>query len=183
MARPPEALCDDPFALLEALEAALRRSRQDAAAGEQNWSGLAFRVGDTWLVTPRGEVRESIMPPVLTRVPGARPWLLGLANVRGNLLPVTDLGGLLGVRLHERKARENRVLVLNSDTVPAGFLVDEVAGHRQFSSADQSQAPAGDAASPWAPFVLSAFAREGRTWLAISLHRVAGSDTFVHAGT
>lgn len=183
MARPPEALRNDPFALLQALEAALRQSRHDsAAAGEQSWSGLAFRVGRTWLVAPRGEVRESIVPPVLTRVPGARPWLVGVANVRGSLLPITDLGGLLEVRERERGARENRVLVLNSGSVPAGFLVDEVVGHRQFSANDQVGEIDDATTVPWTSFMLGAFSREDRTWLAISLHRVAASDLFVHAG-
>jgi twitching motility protein PilI len=38
-----------------------------------------------------GEVNEILTLPVLTPVPGTRSWLLGVANVRGNLVPVIDL--------------------------------------------------------------------------------------------
>jgi twitching motility protein PilI len=90
-------LRDDPFALLTAIEKRLQTARVDLAAGSaQYWTGLGFRLGDRWLVAPREDVREVIALPPLTRVPGARPWLLGLANVRGSLLPVCDVHRLLG---------------------------------------------------------------------------------------
>lgn len=179
MARDLEALRDDPFALLQAMEARLRAARQELVGGEHTWVGLGFRVGERWLVAPRGEVREVLPLPTAARVPGAAPWLLGVANVRGNLLPLTDLGRLLGVSSGAAR-REGRLLVLNSDTVPAGFLVDEVVGHRSFVPGDQRHELAREAGA-WAPFLLGAFAREGRAWLVVSLYKVARSDAFVRA--
>src|SRR6185295_11910400 len=150
------ALRNDPFALLLALERRLQTARVDLAAGAaQYWTGLGFRLGDRWLVAPREDVREVIALPPLTRVPGARPWLLGLANVRGGLLPVCDLHRLLGEE-HRTMARGSRVLVYNNDRVPAGFLVDEVAAYRQFTPADQRvELLAGTGALK--PFLLGAF--------------------------
>ena len=37
------------------------------------------------------EVVEILPMPQVTPVPGAQPWLLGVANIRGNLLPIVDL--------------------------------------------------------------------------------------------
>src|SRR5581483_4275050 len=92
-----QALAAQPFELLYALENRLRAARLDIAAGQtQSWTGLGFRLGEHWLVAPREDVREVITLPKVTRVPGAKPWLLGVANVRGNLLPVTDLAQMLG---------------------------------------------------------------------------------------
>jgi twitching motility protein PilI len=175
------ALRDDPFALLGALEQRLQTARVDLAAGAaQFWTGLGFRLGERWLVAPREDVREVIVPPPLTRVPGARPWLLGLANVRGSLLPVCDLHRLLGEE-HRTLARSSRVLVYNSDRVPAGFLVDEVAGYRQFAPADQRHDFVAGS-GPLQPYLLGAFVRDDRPWLALSLHKVAGGDAFNRAG-
>ena len=175
------ALRDDPFELLGALEKRLQATRIDVAAGAaQFWTGLGFRLGDRWLVVPREDVREVIMVPALTRVPGARPWLLGLANVRGSLLPVCDVRRLLGEE-HHTLARGSRVLVFNSDRVPAGFLVDEVVGYRQFTPADQRHELAEDVGA-LKPYLLGAFARDAEPWLVMSLHKLAGGDAFSRAG-
>ncbi|HKY92766.1 MAG TPA: chemotaxis protein CheW, partial [Nevskiaceae bacterium] len=136
------ALRDDPFALLLALEQRLRSVRLDAAVAgvTEVWQGLAYRIGDRWLVSPKGDVREVIPPPRVTRVPNARPWLSGVANARGSLLTVVDLKQLTGGgHASSGDSRSARVLVLNSESVPAGFVVDEVAGYRQFTVVDQGE--------------------------------------------
>lgn len=174
-------LRNDPFELLAALEQRFQAARVDLAAGSaQFWTGLGFRLGDRWLVAPREDVREVITLPPLTRVPGGRPWLLGLANVRGGLLPICDVHRLLGEE-HHTMARSSRVLVYASDRVPAGFLVDEVVGYRQFAPADQRPEIVAEAGA-LQPLLLGAFVRDGQPWLALSLHKLAGGDAFNRAG-
>ena len=181
MDTPPESPPISPFDLLRQLETRLRSARSDALSGQaQTWTGLAFRVREHWCVAPREDIREVITPPPLTRVPGARAWLLGVANLRGNLLPVSDLSGLIGEPA-TTPGRQSKVLVLNSDRVPAGFLVDEVAGYRQFVPADQRHALK-DSVASLAPYLLGAFAREGRPWLVISLRRLSAAPAFLEAG-
>ena len=175
------ALRDNPFDLLAQLEDRLRTARMDFAAGQQeSWTGLGFRLGGDWMVAPREEVKEVIVPPTLTRVPRTRPWFTGVANVRGNLLPVVDLLQLIGAGTHAPGDRA-RVLVLNSEQVPVGFLVDEVAGYRQFVPGDQRHELI-DGAGPAQPYLLGAFERDGRAWRAFSLQKVAQSDGFKLAG-
>jgi twitching motility protein PilI len=177
------ALRDDPFALLLALEQRLRSIRLDAevAGVTEVWQGLAYRIGDRWLVSPKGDVREVIPPPKLTRVPNARPWLTGVANARGSLLTLVDLKQLTGGGHSATDSRSARVLVLNSDQVPAGFVVDEVAGYRQFTVVDQAKATVADD-DPLEPYLLGAFAREGRSWLVLSLHKLANAEALRRAG-
>ena len=174
-------LRDDPYRLLAELDRRLRAMRADAVGtSSQIWQGLAFRQGDRWMVTPKDDVREVIPPPRFTRVPNAKPWLAGVANVRGSLLTLVDLG-LLGGGDGSAGGRTARVLVLNSDQMPAGFLVDEVAGYRQFTPAEQAatEPVAGDL---MAPYVLGGFNREGRHWQVLSLHKLAQSETLRRAG-
>ena len=61
------------------------------AGGREGWRGLSYRIGQHDLVSSFDEVVEILGVPALTPIPGSQPWLLGLANVRGNLLPVADL--------------------------------------------------------------------------------------------
>jgi len=170
-----------PFDLLRQMEGQISAARLDVAAGyTESWTGLAFRVRQFWLLAPREDVREIIRKPKLTRVPGATAWLPGVANVRGSLLPVTDLGLWLGFPAAPEK-REQRVLVFNSDRVPAGFLVDEVAGYRQFAPGDQRHELV-ESAEAMRPFLLGGFNREARDWRVLSLQKVTRDPRFVAAG-
>lgn len=58
-------------------------------------------------------------------VPGARPELLGIKSVRGQILPVVDLARLLGVH---RAAPPARLLVAEARGFRVGFAIDEVTG-------------------------------------------------------
>jgi twitching motility protein PilI len=122
------SLADQPFALLLELERRARAAMSDAdqggAAGEE-WVGIAFRIGSDNFVAGRSDVREVLpLPEKMTRVPGARPWLRGVTNVRGQLLTIVDLRGFLGAG-GVAGDRHSRVLVIASREVPTGVLVDQ----------------------------------------------------------
>lgn len=57
---------------------------------------LTFRVGGQLYALPADEVREVIRPPLVARVPHAPDSLVGVANLRGEVLPVASLHRRLG---------------------------------------------------------------------------------------
>jgi purine-binding chemotaxis protein CheW len=59
----------------------------------------------------------------VTAVPGSRPEMLGVRNMRGQILPVVDLALLLGL---PRAAPPGRLLVAQAGGHQAGFAIDEV---------------------------------------------------------
>jgi len=129
------SLREQPFALLQALE---RRSHAalaggTAVAGElAETVGIAFRLGRQDFLVRREETREVLIPSgSLTRVPGAQGWVRGLANIRGQLLPVMDLKAFLGAG-PTASGRSTRILVAGVGEFPVGLLVDEVYGFRRF---------------------------------------------------
>ena len=124
----------DPVALLRALETGCR----SAAAGlpekveaREEWSGIAFRLGDQQLLVPMGEVIETLPLPRFTAVPNTADWVYGIANVRGRLLSVFDLPGLLYGEVTPPGAR-SRVLAVDFENEYFGLVVDEVYGLRHF---------------------------------------------------
>ncbi|HUZ83919.1 MAG TPA: chemotaxis protein CheW [Gaiellales bacterium] len=56
-------------------------------------------------------------------IPGARPELLGVRNLRGQILPVVDLARLLRI---PRSGPPGRLLVTQAGDLQAGLAVDEV---------------------------------------------------------
>lgn len=100
------------------------------AAGQ--WRGIAYRVGQRRLVSDYDAVSEILTVPQITPVPGAQPWMLGVANVRGNLLPVVDFRQFLeGSRsvLHEG---HQKVIVLRQPGGDVAVTIDELYGQRVF---------------------------------------------------
>lgn len=180
---PLKSLRDRPFELLAELE---RRGRavsaqvtQEGQAGRE-WVGVALRMaGDLYLVA-REETREVLgLPPALTRVPGAKQWIKGLANVRGQLLPVIDLRHFLGSGTTPI-TRNTRVVVVNHREIPAGLLVDEVLGFRRFAEGEFS----GDAPPTVARcerYLAGAFRRASEQWPVLSLRSVLESSAFSEA--
>jgi twitching motility protein PilI len=180
---PLKSLRDRPFELLAELE---RRGRavsaqvsQEGAAGRE-WVGVALRMaGDLYLVA-REETREVLgVPTGLTRVPGAKAWIKGLANVRGQLLPIIDLRQFLGSGMTPL-TRNTRILVVNHREIPAGLLVDEVLGFRRFAEGEFS----GDAPPTVARcerYLAGAFRRANEQWPVLNLRSVLESSAFSEA--
>lgn len=71
--------------------------------------------------------REVVVFDEYTVVPLAPAHLLGVANLRGNILPVVDVRPLLGMSPAEADG-EVRALVVERDGIQVGLLIDEVLG-------------------------------------------------------
>lgn len=77
------------------------------------------------------QVREILEPSEVTRVPMAPPWFLGLANLRGQILPVIDLIGKLAIERAKPAQRPVLVVVdvaLRQGTFQRGLIVDSLGG-------------------------------------------------------
>ncbi len=121
-----------PFEILaryERLSLAHASDTRDKLEAPGLWRGIGFRVGARLLVSGIDEINELLAVPALTPVPGTQPWLLGVANVRGNLVPVIDFARFLfGERtpLTDR----TRLLIVRQGNGNVALLVDEVFGQR-----------------------------------------------------
>lgn len=83
---------------------------------------VRVRVVDEHYALPVEEVAEVVAYGQLTPVPGAPPEVMGVHNLRGQILPVVDLAGPLGLDATEPA----RVVVAESGERRAGLAVDAV---------------------------------------------------------
>lgn len=179
-----EALSGQPFQLLAELErrALAAAAEREGRAGEgDEWVGVGFRLGAESFVAERTDVREVLpVPDVLVRVPGAKPWLRGIANIRGQLLTIVDLKAFLGggVCMADRRAR---VLVTSSRDVPTGLMVDEVIGFRRFGRTDfNEETPA--TAIHCEGFLRGGYKEGPEAWPCFDLLRLLEDQDFLTAG-
>lgn len=84
---------------------------------------VRVRVGTERYALPAEHVPEVATMGELTRVPGAPARLLGVRNLRGEVLPVVDLARALGV--HDA-GEPTRVVVAESGDLRAGLAVEAV---------------------------------------------------------
>jgi twitching motility protein PilI len=179
------SLRDRPFELLKELE---KRSRTvttanapEASAGPE-WVGVACRMGGETFLIAREETREVLgYPAVITRIPGAKSWVRGLANVRGSLLPMLDLRQFLGSGT-TTAGRNTRVVVVNHRDIPAGLVVDEVLGFRRFAESEfNAEAP--PTVIRCEAYLAGAFRRGGEVWPVLSLKTLVESQSFLQAAS
>lgn len=98
---------------------------------QEDWLGVVFELAGERLIAPLGEVSEVLGLPELTALPLTKAWMLGVANVRGRLLPLTDLALFLGLESRER-LKNRKVLVIDKGEVFSGLVVDQVIGISRF---------------------------------------------------
>ena len=143
------------------------------------WRGVGYRVGKRRLASGFDEVVEILGMPPVTPVPGAQPWMLGVANIRGNLLPIVDLKQFLeGERtvLHEGQ----RVLVVRQPGGNVAVTIDELFGQRSFVEEQKIEAaPLAD--GRYANFVEQAYRLGEHEWGVFSLDRLARTPEFRQA--
>lgn len=105
-AAPPPATCDDAAATLTPTKVGI------------------FRIADRLVGIPVEDIGEFVTTPALRAPPIRHPSTRGLCDWRGRLLPVSDIGGLLGAAA-DALAPAWMCVVRRGDLV-LGVLVDEV---------------------------------------------------------
>ncbi len=116
------------------------------AAETGHASAVLFRVGAEWLALPTDAFQEVAERRPIHSLPHQRsPVVLGLANVRGELLVCFSLGHLL--EMDNIPAREQlvagyqRLVVINWKEARATFPVDEVHGPHRFEEGELKRLP------------------------------------------
>ncbi len=146
---------------------------------EEEWIGIGFRLGDLHLVAPLGEVSEILAPPSLSQVPRTKRWVCGIANVRGNLMPIMDLQGYL----HDTAPslnRRSRILVVNHRGVYSGLVVDAVLGLRHFREEQRcDELPGHD--EQVHEYMAHGFRIGAEHWGVFSMHKLAETPQFLQA--
>ena len=176
------SLAEQPFELLREMERRSRAAHSGEAAGgmPSEWVGVGFRIGEERFVARRDHVRDVlILPDSVTRVPGAKRWLLGIANLRGHLLPLIDVKLLLGSGRTSLR-RTARVISVNHREIPAGLVVDEVLGFRRFTD-HEFTADNPDVAVRCERYLAGAYRRGEESWPILNLFDFVESNLFLQA--
>ena len=140
------------------------------------WTGVGFRLAGREYLVNLKEVAEILSIPPHTKVPGAKSWVKGLANIRGTLMPIMDLHGFLG-RKAPSSLKRQRLLVVNKGGIHCGVIVDEVLGLNHFED-EQWVEDVEIADEAMTPYLKGGFFIEEKLWNVFSLFELATTQSF-----
>lgn len=95
-----------------------------AEAAKADFARYGFRIGALGLLIKQDCGSEVLQLPALWALPGAPPWLLGLINLRGNLVPLYELRQILGLGAKPANAK-SLVLIFDQGEKAVAVMIDE----------------------------------------------------------
>lgn len=86
---------------------------------------VGFVVGEEEYAIPILNIQEIIKPIEFTRVPSVPDYVLGVFNLRGNVIPLIDLRKRFSLSSGKQSA-STRYIVMKDDENIAGFVIDRL---------------------------------------------------------
>ncbi len=166
-----EALRELQVRLADRLQAA-----RDQPSVASSW--LAVECVGRGLLLPLADAGEIFAMTPIVHVAHAKPWFLGVANLRGGLHGIVDLALFIGLDRAGGSRDEARLVALNAALgTNAALLVDRLAGLRSNAQMVAADDPP---AQPLPSFVGGRYRDEaGRHWQELRLAELARDDAFL----
>jgi twitching motility protein PilI len=162
---------------LRELQTRLAERLSTARAQPAGKSWLAVECGSRGFLFPLRDAGEIYALAPLLPVPHTHRWFLGVANLRGHLHGVVDLGAFLGIRSEGHREQARLVGFNPSLQINAALLVDRLSGLR---AENQLNADATPAAGPRPAFVGAGYRDgAGRLWQELNLAELASDEAFL----
>ena len=145
-------------------------------SAQAEWQGLGYQVGGLRLVSNMNEISEILKMPRYAALPGVRSWILGIANVRGRLLPIIDLHDYFSMP-PTLPMMQWRVLVVEDEDIAAGLVVEQSLGIQHFLE-DSFEETTAEGATALQPYIRGAFRHGGRMFYETHLKSILRDEKF-----
>jgi twitching motility protein PilI len=118
----------------------LGRLKERTQLGETTSSSrLGVKIGLTLLLVNLDDISEVAPVPEICPVPLAKPWFLGISNVRGNLYGVSDLAQIAGDTPTTHNASSRLLLSHQKYKANAALLVTALLGLRNLGHMQEQE--------------------------------------------
>ena len=105
-----------------------KEAKKESVATKEQY--LTFKVGSEIYGLKLKQAKEIIKPPKVTNVPNTEEYILGVINLRGQVIPVINLKNKLGLKEDDIKdlsnAQNKKIVVINIKDMLIGLYVDGV---------------------------------------------------------
>lgn len=109
------------------------------ATNVENEQFVVFKLDfETYLVSIL-QVKEILSFTKVTKLPSVEEYIEGVINLRGKLLPVLNLGEILGV--YSKKENDKKIIVVDVGNRTIGCIVDEVTEVKTYKNDEIEKPP------------------------------------------
>jgi len=149
-------------------------SETAADVHDQVFQWVTFQLGNETYGINVLAVREVLRVTEITPVPGVPPYILGIINLRGNVVTVLDARRRFG--LEEKGPDElSRVVIVETDDHVMGLLVDSVAEVVYLRSSEIEAAP-NVGSDDTAKYIQGVHSRENELLILIDVARLIADE-------
>ena len=141
------------------------------APAERQRARYGFRVGGIGLLVSQDTVSEVLEQAPIYPLPNTPPWVLGLVNLRGNLVPVFDVKPLLELEGDDAQDKR-RLLILGGGDKAVGIMID---GLPQLAATNNALSRLPPLPAALRPYVAKAYVRDNAVWLEFDHYGFFGS--------
>lgn len=142
---------------------------------------VTFRLEDETYGINVMQVQEVLRVTEIAPVPGAPDYVLGIINLRGNVVTVVDTRSRLGLGAKEMD-ESTRIVIIEADKLVVGILVDAVAEVVDLRASEIESAPSvgNDESSKYIQGVAS---REGELLILVDLNKLLNDEEWAELGS
>lgn len=140
--------------------------------------GLAFQLGEHKYIIPIADVSEVLTVKDLTSIPRSPSWLVGISNVRGNLITLLDMHEFIFGVAMQGKYETKRMLLVKQEAHYYGLVIDSIIGMKAFNTETGTDEVPDDFYSEHIDHI-SAFYSSGEEWFAaLSIQSLLQDERF-----
>ena len=114
---------------------------QPSQGQNENLHAIGFKVGAEEYGLSLSAIQETITLRRITRVPKAAPYIKGVINLHGNVIPVIDVARRLGTG-ETAAGAGSRIVVVETETEVVGLLAERVSSVTRLAPSSVQPPPA-----------------------------------------
>ena len=142
------------------------------------WAGTSLSVAGVPLLLGEGDIDEIIETPEVTKIPGTKSWVMGVATHKGSLLPIFSGDAFFRKTPYAGRPREY-CMVIRRSGFNFGITISAIERDLKFPIEQRDMDCSIDAA--FADMSLGGFHKDGKVLAVLDIDKLVADSDFLNA--
>ena len=173
-------LLNSPLEYIGILKSQVTKDVVDAPLDSDSvgfWDGIHFTLDQLHFIIETQRVKEVLVLPYVTPLPGVKPWVMGIANVNDKPTTMIDLKGFLALS-ESMSTQPLTAIIINHKGGSTGFVVDEVQGRLKHPRDSRRTTLPNEVPHTIVPFADGHFEESDR-YIVFDIDKLLGNEEFL----